>query len=1017
MQFPRKRLASALALVLGAGGSLLAGMPVQAQDIRVEVTGSSIRRVEAEGALPIQVVTRTEIEQTGARSIPELIQSLPAFQGFTTQGDSVGGGGAGFAGAGLHNQGETRTLVLLNGKRMAPSGTQALTGAQAAVNINNIPLVAIERVEILLDGASSVYGADAIGGVVNFITARNVDYASLGAGGSWPDGNEGTDTTFSAVVGYGTLEKEGFNVMIAASRFDRDPLKATDRAYAKSGLFNFYEGGREYQFQLGSPSPIPANLTVGSALITPYLSANGKCANQTFFLDGACYYDFTQELEIYPEQKSDNVYASFTKKLGDHQFSVDYIYSQTKTTSRLAPPPGSFTINSTSTLWPEVLRAIEAEGLQVPSNNRVTARYRVADVGKRTTEDVSTANHVTAELKGVLWNWDYSASYTRSTAEYESNLKGGWVQLNPFLAALGSGLVDPFVGPGQQSPAAQELLNASIINGYFDGGKTTLDYAEIKGARGIFKAPGGEVQLALGGSYLKEKFDSQPSQLAQGFDANGNPDTRFGDTSAIIPYDASRTSYAGFAEMLIPIVKGLEFSPSVRFDDYEDFGSQVTYKLPLRYQPIRELLFRGSYGTGFKAPTVPQINASSQSFGVTGGTYSCNSDPRLQAQADRLNALCPAGGAPAQYDVIAAGNKALEPEESEQWTIGVRWEPNKYFSGGVDLWNINIDNTIGQIGEDTVFTNPGQYPSSFTTFVDPATGETLLALFAGNVNLGKSETQGLDIDLAARADITGGSVRSQLLATYLIKNEYEVVPGEGFFNDIGKFINGAPSFRWKAKWINTVDLGSWSHTLAFNYLSGYEDDPTEVLDVAANEFVTLNRKVDYNFTVDWQSRWRFNKQLDLTVGVINLFNQDPPLSITLQRWRSDGRLRRALRGFARSHDLREPELPVRLARARIEEVNRPLPSAPTLASTPAAGPTTRSCVRQPRFARGFSLGGGRRSRREAGQCLAAPASAATGDPVFASSRKATPPRAQVANMAAKSARFEIVDVIPRPGFP
>ena len=882
MQFQRKKIASVLSLLMAPSSSLLVSLPAQAQDLRVEVTGSSIRRSEVEGALPVQTITRGDIERTGATSTAELLQSYPAFQGFTTQGDSVGGGGAGFAGAGLRNQGETRTLVLLNGKRLAPSGTQALTGAQAAVNINNIPLIAIERIEVLLDGASAIYGADAIGGVVNFITRRDVSYGELTIGGQFPEGSDGREWNFSATKGFGTLEQDGYNFLLSASRQKRQPLKAVDRKYAKSGLFNFSHGGQEYQFQFGSPSPIPANLTAGSALFSPIHATTGTCAPQTFFLDGICQYDFTSQLEIYPEQKRDNVFASFTKKLWDtHQFSLDYIYSKATTTSRLAPPPGSFNITSTSPLWPQVLGYLDAADIPVPATNVVTARYRVADVGKRTTEDVSTANNLNAELKGVIEKWDYAASYTYSTAKYESNLTGGWVQQNPFLAALNSGLVNPFVGPGQQTPAAQALLDQSIMSGYWDGGKTTINYVDVHASRPIWTLPAGDMALALGGSYLKEKFDSRPSNLEQGFDDNGVPDTRFGDSGGVIPYSASRSSYAFYAEATVPIVKGLEFIPAIRWDHYDDFGNTTNYKLALRWQPVRELLFRGSYGTGFKAPTVPQLNAAAQSFGVTGNAYSCNENPALAAQAVRLGAVCPAGGNDVQFDQIAGGNMALKPEESKQWSAGARWDPSPTFGGGFDFWQIKVDNSIGQIDESTVFADPNRYQSSFTTFIEPSTGLNLLAFFGSNVNLGKENTVGVDFDLVYRHPFSFGNFRSNFFGTYIFKHKYEVVPGGGFFDDVGKFINGEMTAPFKFKWINVLDMADFEHTVGVNYLSGYDDDrDNSVLNLATGEYVQVNRKVKAYTTVDWQTQWRMAKNFKVTVGIYNIFSARPPLSIT-----------------------------------------------------------------------------------------------------------------------------------------
>jgi iron complex outermembrane receptor protein len=870
------KLKTIVAATLAAYGAIGAAYAQQeAQSVgRVEVTGSSIKRVDAEGALPVQVLKREDIERSGAKSVTELIQALPVFQNFTTAGDSVGGGGGGFAGAALRNLGETRTLVLLNGKRIAPSGSQALTGAQAAVNLNNLPVAAIERVEILTDGASALYGSDAIGGVVNFITRRDVNYGEVQVGASFPDKGKGKEYNFSATKGFGSVEKDGFNFLVSVSRDDRDPLKSTDRDYAKTGQYQFSEGGQRYQFTLGSPRGIPANYVdpVTGDLISPFRAANGVCPPQHFAVGPtACFYDFTTQLEIYPEQQRDNAMFSFTKPFGEHTLTADLLYSKSKTTSRLAPPPGEVEFN-------------------VPGVGLAVVPYRVADVGKRTTQDTSTANHFSVELKGPLAGWDYATSYTRSQSKYEEILKGGWVQLNPFFDALFTpGLIDPFVGPGQQSAAAQAALNNAVIKGKFDAGTSTTDFFELRGSRPIFKLDGGDVQLAAGVNYFKEKFDKNPSSLAQGFDpVTGLPDTRFGDSAAIIPYSSTRNSTGVFAELLIPITKQFELSPSVRYDKYSDFGNTTNYKVAARFQPAKQILLRGSVGTGFKAPTVPQLNAAVQDFGVTGGTYNCT--PEILAIAASLglgstvNEACPPGSGSAggvQFNQLAGGNKLLKPEESKQWTIGFRVEPTDNFSLGADLWEVKIKNQIGQVDESTVFSNPTRYSQGFGIYNDLALQDSWIAFLAANVNLGKSKTMGIDIDAQAKFNLPFGKVNSQFIATYLIKNEFELVPDEGYFSDVGRYFNGGPSLRLQARWINTLDHGNFAHTLSINYKSGYADDPDAVvLNLGTGAEENLQRRVKAYTTADWQTRWQITKDWRLTAGVLNLFNKKPPLTIT-----------------------------------------------------------------------------------------------------------------------------------------
>jgi iron complex outermembrane recepter protein len=880
MYMKQKRVAFAVLQAI-AGMAIAVSANAQTSDPqkveKVEVTGSAIKRVEAEGALPVQVLRREDIERSGARNAAELIQNLPVFQGYTNAGDSVGGGGAGFSGASLRNQGETRTLVLLNGKRLTSSGSQALTGAQAAVNLNNIAIGAIERVEILTDGASAQYGSDAIGGVVNFITRRDVTYVEVSGGYAYPDKGKGTEASYSVVAGTGASGNQGWNLMAMAGVNDRKPLSALDRDFAKTGRFNFGDGGRQYEFLLGSPRGIPANVVVADTLISPAYYPSKQCPPQHFFFDTACYYDFTTQLEIYPEQKTENAFLSFTKQFGAHTLTADYMYSRNSTTSRLAPPPGEVPIAADSAFAQIIRDAATAAGLPAPTFP-VTARYRVADVGKRTTSDRTTVDHFSLELKGALGAWDYATSYTRSKSKFQEILGGGWVQQGPFLAALRSGLVNPFVAPGKQTPEAQALLDKAIIRGQFDGGSTTIDFVEARTSRPIIALGGGDLVFAAGLNYLGEKFDKTPSLLAQGIGPDGKPDTRFGDSSAIIPYSATRRSYAVFAEALIPITKQWEITPAMRYDDYSDFGSTTNYKVSTRFQPNKTLLFRGSYGTGFKAPTVPQLNAAQQEFGVTGGTYSCSTTPALAEIAASLGVKCPAGSI--QFNQLAGGNKLLKPEESKQWTLGFRIEPNEKISFGLDAWSVKIDNTIGQIDESVVFKDPLRYRQSFAPFLDTATNERLLAYLGSNVNLGKSQTDGIDIDAQYRMKFGAGKLNSQLIATYILKNKFEVVPGDGFLSDLNKFVNGGVTHKLKLRWSNTFEHGAWAHTLALNYRDGYQDDPTEVLDIAANEYVVLQRKSKAYTTFDWQTRWTGWRGLGVTVGVLNLANQDPPLSIT-----------------------------------------------------------------------------------------------------------------------------------------
>lgn len=879
-----RKTSTAAAAALLASGMLLSSGAVWSQDQRVEVTGSAVRRIQVEGALPVQIINREQIEKSGATSISDLIQALPSMQGFTNEGSSVGGGGNGFSGASIHNLGETRTLVLLNGRRLAQFAGQYLTGALAGIDLNTIPIAAIERIEILTDGASALYGADAIAGVVNFITRKNFTDGSINVGATVPQGGA-KEQRISMSKGFGDLNTNGFNVMLGANFEKRTKLASVDREFAKTGVINFNLNGNNVSFFNGSPRGIPANVTHNNNtpanpnddyLVSPFYAANGVCPPQHVpLLEGpttpACYFDYVTQLEIFPERERSALYAQATVKLGaNHSLFFEALSSSTKNTNRIAPPPGEVVIDSTSPFWGSVLAVNpgRVEPAVIP--------YRVADVGKRTQIDKDKAQHVVAGVEGALSGWDYNASLTHSINDFTTELAGGYVRLTPFLATLSSGLVNPFVLPGNQSAAAQQALNDARILGFWEGGKSTLDVAQLRGSKELMPLPGGQLAVAAGINYTKEKFQKSASDIAQGIG-----DTRFGDTSAIVPYGADRNATGVFAEAVAPVIKGLEVTGAVRHDEYSDFGGSTTAKLSTRFQPTKELLFRASVGTGFKAPTVPQVNATNQAFGVTSGNYTCNAD--LILIATNLGAQCPTGNV--QYNVFAGGNPNLRPEKSRQWTLGFRVEPNDVISFGADLWQVHLRDSIGQVDEATIFGSPLQWQSLFTTYVDPGTGQTLLAMLAGNANLGEVRQQGIDMEARARFATPIGRMTSTLGLTYWLKDQYQLEIGGPFLSSLGKFgPDGNVTFRWQGKWVNTLEHNNFAHTLTLNFKSGYKDQAYAAADFAVFDPLTFtpyayDGRVSRYMTFDWQTQWKLNKAFTFTAGVLNLLDKDPPRSL------------------------------------------------------------------------------------------------------------------------------------------
>ena len=896
--FKKTQLCSGLMLAFGGAVVLSAGPAFGQQQLeRVEITGSSIKRIDAETSLPVMVIKREAIDRTGATSTVDLLQRLSSIQGGTSESGSVGGGSFGFSGVSIHNIGDTRTLVLLNGHRLASFGGQTLTGFAAGMDLNAIPISAIERIEVLTDGASALYGADAIAGVVNFITRRGTDQGDVTVGFSRPSGGA-QEMRISASKGFSTPGVDGFNAMLSLSHDERTKLDASQRKFGNTGRIFFNENGKNYRAQQFSASPIPANVVDDKGqLISPSLKKNGVCPPKTFrvvepyndgtgLVDDYCGFDFVGELEIYPVRERDSLMGSVSKKFGDHEVFVDLLYSKTRQISRIAPVPGSISIPTTSPLFAQYLAPI---GITEDS----LAFYRLYDLGKRTSDDTAKFVDLALGSRGLMAGWDYNATYTHSESDVKGSISGYPGALAVSRLRKG-GLLDPFVGPGQQSPAAQTAINSTGYSGYWDGGLAKLDTLALRGSRELATLPAGPLLLGAGINYQVEKFQSKPSLFAQGKlqdpvagtlcdpkDPTKPCDQRFGDESATLPYSANRKSYGLFGELIIPAAKSLEFTTSVRLDNYSDFGNAATAKGSFRWTPQSNLLIRGSLGTGFHAPSVPQVNATLQPFGVTSEKYVCSAG--LKAIATSLGAQCQPGNK--QYDQLAGGNPDLQPEKSTQGTLGIRFEPNTQLSVGADLWHVAIKNAFGQLGETEVFANPQSFASSWGAKRDTGTNVLYLAFLADNKNLGNSYSTGIDFDVTGRTKTMLGDVSSQVTVTYMVREQSQTQKNGVYYSSIGNFADlSAVTFRWQGRWTNTLKTAKWAHTLGVNFKSGYDDKATDVdvLDAAGNVTgrETLRLAVKPFATMDLQSVWTPNRSWALTAGVLNLLNTDPPLAIS-----------------------------------------------------------------------------------------------------------------------------------------
>ncbi len=906
------RLICASGLALGMHAAVAqtsADAPIQ----RVEITGSSIKRISAEGALPVQTLSKLQIEQSGATTVADLVASLPSMQGFTTSSMSVNGGGGGLQTASIHAIGEGYTLVLLNGRRLAP----ATSGS--TVNLASIPLAAVERVEILTDGANTLYGSDAIAGVVNFILKKNQTNTIIEGTYNTPQkSGAGASSNLAISKGWGDLETDGYNILLSASHDESKAMYAKDRDFSKSGVIPFWDNGKQYNLYQLSGNSIPGNATVKyknaagvatSKSFGPDFLATGKCNGPNLFNVGnRCLYDYAATVENTPGLKRNSGFGSLNIKINnDTNFFAEALASSFSNTAQYAPPAQPLGIPVGSALYKKsILPYLSRLGIDPNSVSSVTMNLRLADAGGRADEYNTEARHLAFGVDGSFKGFDYRAAFTHSENTQKDTAAGGYMSLNAFDALVASGKFDPFAPQG----GSKEVLAPAVLHNLLSETKSKIDVLQVSGSTELFNLPAGTVQLAVGADYTKQHYSEAPDAYSQGQNVQqpNFTDAIVGGGAGALPIDASRKNWGSYAELLVPIIKRMDLTVSTRYDDFSavtndknfdaagnliaggtqgESASKATYKLALRWNPMDALLVRGSYGTGFKAPSLtnivkPLVNGGSSQFHAC--PITATTDPRFP--------LCNPGSS--EYNLLTGGNAstgagALKPEESKQYTLGFRLEPMPALSLGFDLWDVKLTNQIQTLSEDVVFNNPKVYDSLLRSYYDPIQKQNVLAAALTPFNLASSHYQGIDWDHTYKTATPYGKLNVQWTGTYMSKAEQDT-PGTGLEKNIGRFNSYAEvTFRWVSKLTAALKVNDqFTHAITANYHSGYtdqvyteDDSVVNVLnsDGSQGDTVAFKRQVSSYTTIDWQTKMAFSKKFTLTAGVKNLFDIDPPFTI------------------------------------------------------------------------------------------------------------------------------------------
>jgi iron complex outermembrane receptor protein len=904
----------------------------------IVVTGSRIRRDPNDSSLPLQIITTQEIVREGISSPEQLISYLSTngngADNLASNSDVVSGaqrGTNGLSAANLRGQGSASTLVLLNGRRVAAHGLQG-----SAVDVNQIPFAAIERVEVLKDGASAIYGTDAIGGVINFITRK--DYQGLGVQG-FVDATEaggGNIYRVSGIVGYGDLAEQGFNVMGAVAYSSNRILRGSQRDFVNG---NQPERGLSIDTR-GTPIATIFNtaittlqapqgtLTQGLTLTLPN-GANGAGGGINILdlpggagcgsVDGglpydevlwatataqyACAWDTGRAAVIQQPIDTLTYYTRGVVRVGgDHELFAEVTgsnaesaksFSNAQVSGNTTNSPFFYPLNAlTTATYNDVFNKLKAAfpasatALDGRYGRPIAYRWRCIACGPREYETTTDTIRATIGAEGPLFSgWDYRAGASYAKSESSSLLGSGYY----YRGTLGTGAYDPAAPQVAGAPAGFRglvgALNSGLLNPFSvtqtEAGLAALQSVSAEGATlyggqyevrqfdGSISGPlfdlfGNRVQAAFGVDYRREtySFNGSPAAAATApviFLA------AFDNVNALTP--KKRNVKAAYAEVLVPLGDRLEITGAIRVDEYTGFGSTTNPKISAKYRPINQVMFRGSYNTGFRVPSFNQIFNGTLVSPNPGNTLV---DPTLCPQGT-VNGPQP-GCAPITPDSLSGGNLLLGPETSKQWTVGVVFEPARQISLSLDYWNIDVDNTIGTITLQQLLANIGAFPdriartNGIITGVDLRTG-----------NFGSRRTEGLEVVARAGTDLFGGVLTAGLDGTRLFEKKEKLLPNLPYTDLIGVFsLTGDLGLKWKHNAFVGFRTGDWNFTVSQIFRNGYRNFALPGSAARPLYNPRVSNYVIYNAAVSYEP-W---KDLRLTAGVKNLFDKDPPFAIT-----------------------------------------------------------------------------------------------------------------------------------------
>jgi iron complex outermembrane recepter protein len=908
---PQLTRAVNLALIsTGAAGAALTTPEViaQQQDAELEqivVTGSRIRRVEAATASPVFTLDRDTITETGVNTVGDLLQQIPSVSGAATNPQVNNGGGTGASAVELRGLGTQRTLVLLNGRRLGNLGF-ANTGA----DVNVIPTNLVERVEVLKEGAGAIYGSDAVGGVVNFVTRTDFDGVELGFDFGVSEAGDGDLSTVN--LAWGTQGDRG-GIAISGTYQKQDAISAGDRKYTREAIY-FYT----YIFPGGSSRAptgrisLPEGNPFGCASVTRIEGAAGSSlADFRCFQTSGANSDFYNyqpfNLVLTPQERA-SLYTQANYEINEYaEAYAEVLYNYTTSGFQIAPLP--FDARSDTVVIPadNVFNPFGVSFGSDGTNVFNQALWRLETLGNRESKTDTSTNQITLGVRGELglgnWEWDLGGTY--SSMDQDSTIEG--YLFKPLLtAAFGQNFVDtdgtvrcgtpdapiagcvpinPFNLESQQSLEALRTVGAGYNTNY----SYIQKIATLNFNGDVVPLPAGPLQAAIGLEYAEQDgaFDTDFNTEAQPPLFNQcqlSNETCSGDSRG--EYDVKSAYMELFVPLLkdVPLVSELNVSGGVRYSDYSAFGDSTDVTFKVEWRPISDLLVRGSYAEVFRVPTIydlfqaPASSASQFNDPCVGLTQAqVDANPNFALVCENVVRDGSFAQPNSQIDGLLLGNEELVPETGEVITYGFVYDPS-WLAGlsiNVDFWDYSLEDVITQIDVNTIAdqclaTGDDQFCGLISRFPDG----TIFQIRQPTSNFGKLDTSGIDFGVRYLwRDTPAGDFRFSIDATYTDKYDSVVFPGTPPIEVAGTYDRQYGNY---AQWRGVAAIG-WSMQPFNALLSARYIDSIELLDPDGAPGIQPPLDVPSQTYVDLAVGFQFMENTKIQLSVDNLTEEEPPI--------------------------------------------------------------------------------------------------------------------------------------------